>query len=220
MGKLTWHKHYHVNFLEGTAELTLQERGAYITILDLIYARDGNVPDDDGFVSKVLGCHWRTWRAIKAKLITLGKIVIEFGKLVNARAKAELKKADERLDEVRPKSSEPVQERFKTPHGMSQPQQNQTLPAEEEEEDKDIPPVAPPTRGGATSWADDSIEKIRNLREGPTHGTRRRGPRRTIMDSVREALEYRWRKEAEAEARGENRGFDPRWIPEPSASSA
>lgn len=65
--------------LSGMAELTLQERGAYNTIIDLLYARDGDVPDDDAMMRRVLGCHGNEWRAVKAKLMERGKIWIEDG---------------------------------------------------------------------------------------------------------------------------------------------
>lgn len=65
--------------LSGMAELTLQERGAYNTIIDLLYSRDGQVPDDDHMIRRVMGCHGNEWRAVKAKLIAKGKIWVEDG---------------------------------------------------------------------------------------------------------------------------------------------
>ena len=65
--------------LSGMAELTLQERGAYNTIIDLLYARDGDLRDDDDMMRRVLGCHGNEWKAVKSRLIDRGKIWIEDG---------------------------------------------------------------------------------------------------------------------------------------------
>jgi hypothetical protein len=43
---LPWHARNHQDALDGMLMLTLEERGAYNTILDLIYSRQGPIPDD------------------------------------------------------------------------------------------------------------------------------------------------------------------------------
>ena len=65
--------------LAGMADLTLQERGAYNTILDALYSRDGVLRADDEMLRRLLGCHGNEYRAVKAKLIGCGKIWIEAG---------------------------------------------------------------------------------------------------------------------------------------------
>lgn len=65
--------------LAGMAELTLQERGAYNTIIDLLYDRDGDLRDDDDIMRRVLGCHGNEWKAVKLKLLAKGKIWVEDG---------------------------------------------------------------------------------------------------------------------------------------------
>ena len=79
--------------LAGMAELTLQERGAYNSIIDLLYSRDGALPNDDTMIRRVLGCHGHEWRAVKAKLIAKGKIWIEGGYLKAKRVESVLKEA-------------------------------------------------------------------------------------------------------------------------------
>lgn len=86
-----WYKRDPDAALAGMSELTLQERGAYNTILDLLYARDGDLPDDDDVLPRMVGCHGNEWRAVKAKLIARGKIWTVDGKLTAKRVETELK---------------------------------------------------------------------------------------------------------------------------------
>ena len=65
--------------LAGMADLTLQERGAYNTILDALYSRDGVLRADDEMLRRLLGCHGNEYRAVKSKLMGCGKIWIEGG---------------------------------------------------------------------------------------------------------------------------------------------
>lgn len=88
MGKIAWYKRDPVAALDGMRVLSLEERGAYNTVLDLIYSRDGNLPDDDRFICGWLGVDLRIWKRIKARLIALGKLYVRGGLLGNARADA------------------------------------------------------------------------------------------------------------------------------------
>lgn len=93
MGKLHWYKRDPDAALAGMAELTLAERGAYNSIIDLLYSRGGNVPDDDVLVARMIGCHWREWRAMKARLVERGKVRLEGGKITANRVQEALKEA-------------------------------------------------------------------------------------------------------------------------------
>lgn len=90
MGKLRWYKRDPVAALEGMSDLTLEEKGAYNTVLDLIYARDGKVDDDDRFIAGWLRCDVRVWRRIKTTLLERGKLYLDAGSLRNSRADAEV----------------------------------------------------------------------------------------------------------------------------------
>lgn len=79
--------------LAGMADLTLQERGAYNTILDLLYSRDGILPDDDEMIRRTMGCHGNEWRSVKTKLIDKKKLWIEDGYLKANRVDSVLKEA-------------------------------------------------------------------------------------------------------------------------------
>src|SRR5215469_15857876 len=60
--------------LEGMAELTLEQIGAYNLIIDLLYARDGIVFDDDAKIAHMLHRDVRTWRRLKHELMAAGKM--------------------------------------------------------------------------------------------------------------------------------------------------
>jgi uncharacterized protein YdaU (DUF1376 family) len=90
MGKLHWYKRDPVAALEGMSNLSLEERGAYDTVLDLIYARDGQVDDDDRFIAGWCRCDVRVWKRIRATLIRLGKLYAIDGTLRNSRADVEV----------------------------------------------------------------------------------------------------------------------------------
>ena len=51
---MKWYKRDPDAFFAATRTLTLEERGAYNDLLDLLYARDGEIPDKDHFMSRNL----------------------------------------------------------------------------------------------------------------------------------------------------------------------
>lgn len=80
--------------LAGMSELTLQQRGAYNTILDALYSRDGVLPDDDQMLRRIMGCHGNEWRAVKAQLIAVGKVWIQDGYIKAKGVDSTLKDAE------------------------------------------------------------------------------------------------------------------------------
>jgi len=98
VGKVRWYKRDPNAALTGMAGLTLEERGAYNTILDLIYANDGAVADDDRFIAGWLRVDVRVWRRIRKQLLDLEKLYRRGQSLRNARADREVEEA---LDRVR-----------------------------------------------------------------------------------------------------------------------
>ena len=71
MGHLKWYKRDPRAALTGMMQLTLEERGAYNTILDLIYVHDGDDEVRDAKVRwlqalKAADKRWATYREIKA----------------------------------------------------------------------------------------------------------------------------------------------------------
>lgn len=87
---LPWYRRFPDNFIAGTVGLTLEEKGAYSLILDLMYVRGGPVPDEPRYIAGVCNCSVRKWNAIRERLIDLGKITAADGYLTNHRAEEEL----------------------------------------------------------------------------------------------------------------------------------
>jgi len=85
-----WYKRYPVNFIHGTMGLSLEEKGAYSIILDLIYDRGGPIVDDARYIAGVCNCSLRKWSSIRLSLIQAGKIALVDGKITNARAEKEI----------------------------------------------------------------------------------------------------------------------------------
>jgi uncharacterized protein YdaU (DUF1376 family) len=91
MGKLRWYKRDPNAALVGMRVLSCEERGAYNTLLDLIYANDGSVIDDDRYLAGECALSMRGWRRVKARLVELRKIYAEGGRVKNFRADAEVR---------------------------------------------------------------------------------------------------------------------------------
>lgn len=88
-----WYRRFPDNFIAGTVGLTLEEKGAYSLVLDLMYVRGGPVPDEPRYIAGVCNCSVRKWNAIRARLIELGKIHAADGFLSNDRAEKEIENA-------------------------------------------------------------------------------------------------------------------------------
>ncbi len=97
VGRIRWHKRDHNAALTGMANLTLEERGAYNTVLDLIYTHDGAVDDDTKYICGWLRCDHRVWRRIRQRLLDLGKLYTVGSKLRNERCDLEVDRANSRL---------------------------------------------------------------------------------------------------------------------------
>lgn len=91
MSAQPYHKRYHGDALTGFMALTLEERGAYQTILDLIYDRGGALPDNPRLLAGYMGCSLRKWTALRSILLTKGKIyLLADGSISNKRAEKEI----------------------------------------------------------------------------------------------------------------------------------
>ena len=94
-----WYRCFPRDFNEGMVGLTLEERGAYITLLNLIYARGGPIPEDAWWITSQLGCTKRAWVKLRAALIVKGKVFALNADgadcLMNARAAVEIAEREE-----------------------------------------------------------------------------------------------------------------------------
>lgn len=90
MGEIKWYKRDPRAALAGMMVLNLEERGAYNTILDLIYMHDGALDDDARMISAWLRVDLRIWARLRLRLLECGKLYLHGGKLRNKRADDEV----------------------------------------------------------------------------------------------------------------------------------
>ena len=91
MSALPYHKRYHGDALTGFMSLTLEERGAYQTLLDMMYDRGGPLIDNERLLAGYMNCSIRKWRQLRAELIGKRKISITAeGMITNRRARKEI----------------------------------------------------------------------------------------------------------------------------------
>jgi uncharacterized protein YdaU (DUF1376 family) len=91
MGVMPYHRRFHSDALAGFMSLNLEERGAYQTVLDMIYDRGGPIHDNERLLSGYMNCSVRKWRSLRLSLLEKGKIEIDSeGMISNSRAILEL----------------------------------------------------------------------------------------------------------------------------------
>ncbi len=88
---LGWYKRYPEKALHGMLELNLEQRGAYSTIIDLIYARAGNLPHDIEFLRKQFGVTTRVAKRVVDELVALDKIQIVDGIIRTRKSDVEIR---------------------------------------------------------------------------------------------------------------------------------
>lgn len=120
---LPYYKRFPRDFLEGTIGFTLEQKGAYSCVLDLIFMRGGNMPDDAGYVAGQLGCSVRKWNTIREFLISRGKLTIKNGIISNFRA-------DDLLEETRKYREQKAENRAGSNKNKAQEERPSTKRAE------------------------------------------------------------------------------------------
>jgi uncharacterized protein YdaU (DUF1376 family) len=85
----TWYKREPQAFLRGVQGMGPELIGAYAVILEILYARGGDMPRDDRHLAGVLGCSIRKARSLTEQLVSLGKIGVSGGNITNDRASLE-----------------------------------------------------------------------------------------------------------------------------------
>lgn len=91
---LPYYKRFPRKFMDGTIGMTLEQKGAYAIVIDLIFYRGGQLPDDARYIAGQLGCSVRKWNSIREFLISEGKLCALEGIISN-------KTADNLLEETR-----------------------------------------------------------------------------------------------------------------------
>jgi len=87
MNALPYYPRYPRDFFEGTAGMSLEEKGAYGLVLDLIYMMGARgLPDDPQYIAGQLGTSVRKWNSLRKSLIERGKLYPDNGIISNKRA--------------------------------------------------------------------------------------------------------------------------------------
>lgn len=108
-----WHKRFHSDALAGFQSLNLEQRGAYQTILDLLYDRGEPIKDNERLLSGYMNCSIRKWRSMRSQLIEMGKIFItDNGRISNIR----FEKSLENDAKTSRKQAENVSKRWRDDH--------------------------------------------------------------------------------------------------------
>jgi uncharacterized protein YdaU (DUF1376 family) len=88
-----WYKRDPNAWRAGVCQLKPEERGIYDTVIDVLYSYDGVLPPDvdDKWWARECNCDPRTWRAVRDRLITKGKLFYkDDGALMAKRVEREL----------------------------------------------------------------------------------------------------------------------------------
>lgn len=124
MTSRNWYKRYPADYLAGVMVLNVEQKGAYSTILDMIYDRGAPIPDESQCLARIIGCSVRKWHALKEQLIAMGKIEVKDGFISNKRAEKTL----ENYAKNAPKSNEnQFKNEDKTPENYAELNKNNDI---------------------------------------------------------------------------------------------
>lgn len=155
MNGLPYYKAYPRDFIEGTIGMPFEVKCAYRVVLDLIYMQGGDLPDDDRYISGLLGCSIRKWKSIRAALIEGGKIEVSGEFLTNKRARNELETLAKLQDKKRGNRSRPNKNK-----DLQSRSSHHTEPEPDIDTDIDLPSA--PTEGEAIDDAGGDIGSDRD----------------------------------------------------------
>lgn len=124
MSKRPWYKRFPADFIAGTMRLSLEEKGAYSIVLDLIYETGGPIEDDSQWIARIAGCSTKRWNIIRSRLIILGKLHALDGKLSNQRAEIQMKTEGKEHGNLSENGAKGGQ---KTAQNRAQPNENKGL---------------------------------------------------------------------------------------------
>ncbi|WP_104838930.1 DUF1376 domain-containing protein [Sinorhizobium fredii] len=161
---MPYHRRYHGDALQGYRRLTLEQRGAYTTILDLIYDACGPIDNNERWLAGELNCSIGKARALISELIKLRKIFINTqGQISNHRCEVEIenslkisRKASESVakrEEKRAEKSKFINYFNKTAHRSIN--DRSSIPVPEPYKDKDTDRLMHSDEGQADNLADN-----------------------------------------------------------------
>lgn len=129
MPKFEWYKRNPAQFIGGTIGLTFEQKGAYSIVLDLLYDKEGKLPNDSRWIAGILGLSTKRWNMIRGQLIEADKLYLDAdGFLRNRRVDSQFKidvdaaKTEKRPDiksRKSPDKSPQKQTRSNNPNGLT-----------------------------------------------------------------------------------------------------
>ncbi|MDP9195198.1 MAG: YdaU family protein [Pseudomonadota bacterium] len=88
-----WYKRYPKDFIMGTMGMSLELKGAYSLLVDLMHDHGGPIADDPRYLSGIMGVSLRKWASIREELIAAGKIICREGQIIDTQAMQEIQNA-------------------------------------------------------------------------------------------------------------------------------
>lgn len=157
MSNTHWYKRYPADFLHGTSMLSCEQKGAYSVALDLMYERNGPIPDDPRWLARMCGCSVRKWtQTLRPALIEAGKLRIQpDGRLSNGRMEYETYLTDQRI-RTRDSGRADAPSRSDAPPSRRHPPAPQPA-ADVSPFDAIIPPINQPERSNINTPAPDLV---------------------------------------------------------------
>lgn len=95
-----WVKWFPRDFLDGTEYMRADDIGVYTIILNLIYAKDGPIPDDKEYLSRKCGCRPTSLQKSLDRLSTKKKLIMADGMISNPRAEIEITEREEQIKKL------------------------------------------------------------------------------------------------------------------------
>jgi uncharacterized protein YdaU (DUF1376 family) len=91
----TWYKHHIPDWMDGTGSLDAEAYRTYHVIVQLIYQNEDVIANNEHGIAGLCKQSLKTYRTALAKLVKMGKLTLDDGRIGNARASEELQNLDE-----------------------------------------------------------------------------------------------------------------------------
>jgi len=140
---LPYYKAYPRDFLDKTIGMTLELKGAYRVLLDVIYLQSGYLRDDSRYISGQLGCSVRKWESLRIQLIEAGKIHCADGVLTNSRALLEIESVNSQRDKNAENGAKSHKNKELPERTLSHTDSDTDTDSDTEDTDVSITPIIP-----------------------------------------------------------------------------
>lgn len=101
MSESPFYKQFTSDFLNGIVDLVADEIGVYVVCYNLMYDRNGPIPDDPQWLARRCGTTTHRFNKIRAKLIKMGKLEVRGDQLGQPRTMKEIAKRQAKSSQAR-----------------------------------------------------------------------------------------------------------------------